>query len=266
MHKSNLMKEGMKKEVGQGSTLRLHKDPWLPSIPPRPPMVNPLLDPDSVGFSMLISGNSEEWNLQMVRQVYSEEDTRLMCQVGGVYSSEGYFWMFNHHGNYTVKSGYWVWLHRIKETSKSGEILEPSLNPIFKAVWNAKTIPKIQNFMWRCLSNCLAVSANMFQKRLTPEKQCPRCGLNDETVNHVLFECPFARVVWAESPLAYLFLSSPTGWIYVNFARGLLPNEDRDEEDKERRNIFPWLVWRIWKAINDFCFSNLPDRGRPSCG
>lgn len=102
-------------------------------------------------------------------------------------------------------SGYWVWLNRIKDSPTRNEILEPSLSPLFKAIWEMKTIPKLQNFMWRCLTNSLAVAVNMAQKRLTRVKDCPRCGDKEETVNHVLFQCSFARVVWALSPLGQLF-------------------------------------------------------------
>lgn len=41
----------------------------------------------------------------------------------------------------------------------------------------------------------------MARKHISKEAGCLRCGNEDETVNHVLFRCPFARLVWAISPI-----------------------------------------------------------------
>ncbi|CAA7018268.1 unnamed protein product [Microthlaspi erraticum] len=79
-----------------------------------------------------------------------------------------------------------------------------------------------------------------------------RCGIAPEIVNHTLFECPPALQVWALSPIPTVPSQFPTGSIFGNLAHLFweLPQDDMME-------IFPWLVWYIWKSHNDKVLSNI---------
>lgn len=146
-----------------------------------------------------------------------------------------------------------MWHTRVRKRTDLA-VTNPNLNPLYQAIWQVQTIPKIQNFLWRALSNCLAVGSNMSRKRLTRFPECPRCGFREETVNHVLFQCPFARLVWALSPLAPLFYHVPTDSLYSNFASCLLMDSPEGREVHSQHAIWPWLIWRLWKARNEICF------------
>lgn len=118
-------------------------------------------------------------------------------------------------------------------------------------------MPKIPGFLWRMLANRLVVANNMSQKRLTKSKECPRCGLEEETVNYDLFTCPYARIIWPFSPMAFLFYPASTDSIYQNMATLLIyDKQGRDDDFVERMKGWPWILWRLWKARNDLCFSN----------
>jgi len=204
-----LMQEGMRKEFGDGHTLRIAFDPWLPSKPPRPPRVQPGLNPYTLHISMIKDFDSDEWNWTAVKSIFVQEDIHLIGQVRPSFrpGKTRFSWIYNHNGDYSVKSGYCVWQKCFKKKI-SEEVLNPNLHSIFQALWKANTSPKIKNFLWRGLSNCLAVGSNMTKKRLTKAGECPRCGSHDETVNHVLFHCSFARLVGALSSLLYVLSSA----------------------------------------------------------
>lgn len=40
-------------------------------------------------------------------------------------------------------------------------------------------------------------------------------------------------------------------------AEELLGRPENSREEHKRIQIFPWLLWRLWKARNDLCFSNI---------
>lgn len=69
----------------------------------------------------------------------------------------------------------------------------------------------------------------MASKKLTKDKRCPRCGFKDETINHVSFPCPYARLVWVISLMAMLMFPYPAYSMYTNMAKCLIPARDRDE-------------------------------------
>lgn len=114
-----------------------------------------------------------------------------------------------------------------------------SLEPIFQQIWKLETSPKIKHFLWKCISEALSKDAS-----------CLRCGSDSESVNHVLFQCPYARLVWAMSPIlrrSQAILSTPTS-IRFSLLIKSIPKDNIDEK------LVPWLLWRIWKNRNDFQF------------
>lgn len=106
----------------------------------------------------------------------------------------------NKTGSYTVKSGYWVQTNVLNKLT-SVEEDQPSLDRLYQLAWGTDMSPKIHHFLWRCISNSLPVAGNMARKHISKEAGCLRCGNEDEIVNHVLFQCPFSRLLWAISPI-----------------------------------------------------------------
>lgn len=72
-------------------------------------------------------------------------------------------------------------------------------------------------------------------------------------MNHILFTCPYARLVWALS----LIPAPPSGeWtesLYANVHR-ILSWALSEKADKEWRKAGPWILWRLWKSRNNYLF------------
>lgn len=45
----------------------------------------------------------------------------------------------------------------------------------------------------------LAVTSNLTHRHMRCDNHCPRCGVDDETMNHAIFECPPALQTWAHA-------------------------------------------------------------------
>ena len=73
----------------------------------------------------------------------------------------------------------------------------------------------------------------------------------DESTNHVLFECPPALQTWALSRIPSSPAIFPSSSIFTNmdYLFWRLPKE-------EDLNYYPWILWYIWKARNDKIYSN----------
>lgn len=74
---------------------------------------------------------------------------------------------------------------------------EPSVTSLINQVWSSNTARKIKHFMWQALSNCVPVCSRLADWHCHSNRTCQRCGHDDETVNHMLFECPPATQTWA---------------------------------------------------------------------
>ncbi|KAF3496442.1 hypothetical protein DY000_02054684 [Brassica cretica] len=103
------------------------------------------------GISSSSGAHSEgrrEWNEDLIREVLSEEEWREIQKIrpGGPACKDSYCWDFTPSGHYTVNSDYWVAANLLK-AKEVEEILQPSLDGLFQAVWKADTSPKIHNFM-----------------------------------------------------------------------------------------------------------------------
>ncbi|XP_010467994.1 PREDICTED: uncharacterized protein LOC104747994 [Camelina sativa] len=103
--------------------------------------------------------------------------------------------------------------------------------------------------MWQVLTGCVAVTANLRKRGISCD---PVCGYEEETINHTLFECHSARQVWALSlfPTAQGVFPSTSVLTNLDFFFWRF-------KDIPSHEIFPWILWYIWKARNDKLFSNL---------
>lgn len=53
--------------------------------------------------------------------------------------------------------------------------------------------------MWQVLSGCLETCQYLVYRHLGTKKDYPRCGADNESINHMLFECPPTLQFWAMS-------------------------------------------------------------------
>ena len=57
--------------------------------------------------------------------------------------------------------------------------------------------PKVRNFIWRACANILPTRESLHQRRVNVDAWCELCCQQPESAGHLLWECPFARNVWA---------------------------------------------------------------------
>ena len=82
----------------------------------------------------------------------------------------------------------------------------------------------------------------------------PRCGESKESVTHAIFECPPALQVWSlsatpTSPSIFLVRSVYANMDYLFWRKNIIIELELD------RDLYPWIIWYIYKALNDKLFS-----------
>ncbi|WZZ34167.1 hypothetical protein YC2023_017568 [Brassica napus] len=127
---------------------------------------------------------------------------------------------------------------------------------LWRDLWKTKTSPKLRHFLWRAVSGALAVEERLLSRGIHVDPTCSLCGLGQEMICHVLFNCPMAQSVLEQAP----GLCPPNGFsqssVFLNILHLLKCSRDGGI-DKLMRLAFPWILWQLWKARNEFCFERV---------
>lgn len=104
-------------------------------------------------------------------------------------------WPYTKHGNYSSKSGY------ILLSSASNNNTPTNQNSIpqtvnFKAIWKLKCPPEIRLFLWKVANNGLSTFQRLHRLHLTTTNNCPICNTQQESEQHLIFDCPNSKVIW----------------------------------------------------------------------
>ena len=175
-------------------------------------------------------------------------------------------WSFTESGKYSVKSWFRVkslYPDRVQRPLYFG----PNIKHLLAFSWKLKCPPKLRHFVWHILSGTLPVSKNLKAREIDCDTRCSMCGVDEESTNHVLFECPTALQTWALSrilPLRQFFhhLQFSLVWIiysgdcrrrmflvisleyYGIYGRQEMIRFTRTEMETRWR-FFGWLTWNV---------------------
>ena len=201
----------------------------------------------------LIDPVSRIWNLKVIRSLVDPHDANIIEGIPlsrtQVVDKDG--WHFTNNGRYTVKSGYQV-EQVYPDKDKPAKFYGPTVDILKAFCWKVKCPPKMKHFLWQLISGCIAVKKNLKARGMQGEMSCDRCGASEESINHVFFECPPARQIWALSKISSNPDNFPTGSLFFNMDH--LFWRVRPQIDDHQ---FAWILWYIWKGRNNKVFSNI---------
>ena len=77
------------------------------------------------------------------------------------------------------------------------KVFGPTVDILKVFCWSVRCPPKMKHFLWQLVSGCIAVKKNLRAGRIQGKICCARCAAQEESINHVFFECLPAIQVWA---------------------------------------------------------------------
>lgn len=205
----------------------------------------------------LIDKEARNWNSEILDDLFYPMDIELIVKHKPVVSKEDFWcWVHSKSGEYSVKSGYWLAFKTNKSELIQKATMEPSLNGLKELVWSIQTAPKIKLFLWRVLSAALPVADQLRQKGIKMDTRCQLCGGEGESINHLLFTCSVARQLWALSGIPSPKGGFDSSALFANF-HFLCETRKNLRVPEQVRNLFPWVLWRLWKNRNKLTFENI---------
>lgn len=147
-----------------------------------------------------------------------------------------------------MKSAYWLSTHLPDNAPPQPP---PGNLELKHMLWRLKTAPKIKHFFWKLLSGALPTGDILRHRYIHGDSDCKRCCRGTETIQHLFFDCEYARAIWRGSGIPNPVLYDPTtNW------------EDKVKaifsfnscETVYLRQLPLWIVWRLWKSRNILTF------------
>lgn len=191
-----MLKRGIKWHIGNGESVGVWTDNWLPTYPPTAP--TPLHNNvvPSLKVNDLFLKDTSVWDIARLKALIHPMDISLIQNIRPSITGaqDRASWIYSSNGAYTVKSGY-----NLLRAEKG----QSSHNPIalFKSLWRMQFPSKLKHFWWRVLHNALLVAFKLKQRTIINDSVCSVCGEKDETVNHLLFQCRVSKEVWDLVPI-----------------------------------------------------------------
>jgi hypothetical protein len=76
---------------------------------------------------------------------------------------------------------------------------------IWKGMWSLQLPNAAKNFMSRACHDLLPTKDTLVRQKIILDPSCPLCGLEAETLYHILWECSSAMDVWGADASARVF-------------------------------------------------------------
>lgn len=135
-----------------------------------------------------------QWKLGLLQHILTMQEIEAILKIPIVVEQRDdlLVWHPNKSGLYSVKFGYVV--------ARSLQGKEPEVRASFsttidenmwKSLWNLNIPLKLRHFLWRVCHHLLATKVGLHKRKCGSSPICPICLSDAETVEHLLFDCPW---------------------------------------------------------------------------
>lgn len=114
-----LLKAGVRRNLGNGMSIKIFQDPWIP----RPVTFKILMNRGHDNENLLVAEfitSSVRWDVSKLHQYLCREDVEVITQLPiSRTAPDTWVWHYDKNGKYTVKSGYKLCMLSSQATSSS---------------------------------------------------------------------------------------------------------------------------------------------------
>jgi hypothetical protein len=145
-----------------------------------------------------------------------------------------FIWIFSTSGRFTTNSAYL----QVKSKSANTAVLLGTSSDFWKKLWKLNLNDRLRLFLWKIAWNILPTRERINSLFSVADRasHCPLCKSGEDSLQHLFFQCAFARIIWCHSPwpidYAALIFGTLLDWIKVILSPGLTLHIPKDDHHK----------------------------------
>lgn len=151
-----------------------------------------------------------------------------------------HIWLPTSSGEYSAKSAY-KWF-----------LAGSTLFELTERIWKSWAPPRCKFFVWLTSLNRCWTADTLARRGLDHQESCPLCDQQEETVQHILVSCVFARDIWFQvlSKVGLQFLSPGTADVVFQECWREAESKVPKIQKKGFNSIVILVAWWLWKHRN----------------
>ncbi|KAG7576033.1 Ribonuclease H domain [Arabidopsis thaliana x Arabidopsis arenosa] len=257
LHGRVLLRKGLRQGIGDGASTSVWTGQWLMDGRMRAPLMKNIIVDLELLVEDLIDPVTKTWDPISLQEHFYQRDIDIISKLKPVVSCPDFMvWQHNKSGEYSVRSGYWLASKDQNSASLFEANAQPSTNAIKELTWDTMAPSKLKVFMWKAISGAIPVADKLASRGISLDSRCQVCGLEGESINHLLFVCTLARQVWAMMGIPSPVNGFVDHALFHNLHYVLMLAKNPKVQINNRRAI-PWILWLLWKNRNNLVFEGM---------
>lgn len=198
----DLLKKGIVWRVGNGESIKVWEDPWLPCGTTRRP-ITPRRGILISRVAELIDPITESWDVGLVESIFWPEDVpKILAIPVHAGMEDAIAWHYDSKGIFSVKSAYRVLCDDQNRRSRYDSAASSSKDgakskKVWGRIWDMEAPSRLKHFLWHLAHNSLALRVNLKHRGVKVEDdRCFLCHRDGEDGGHLFFKCKQVRAIW----------------------------------------------------------------------
>ncbi|XP_042944649.1 uncharacterized protein LOC122278535 [Carya illinoinensis] len=246
---TRLMVKGCRWRVGDGESINIWTDIWLPGQNQTPLGLYQESRSSCQRVAQLIDGETGWWEIEIVRRTLPPREASdvLRIPLGPSPREDKLIWHYENSGEYTVRSAYRLFWSIKNHRVEGGCSNYQALRGFWKQLWSMPIPHRVRVFSWRACKHGLPTLQNLRVKKVVSEDTCKFCHEGREDTSHALIYCPSILPLW-KSLFGFLFRGGNQQGFMEIAMRVTKEGQPRDLEK------FFLMAWSFWYRRNLFYF------------
>lgn len=127
------------------------------------------------------------------------------------------------------------------------------VSPTAEFTWKSRAPLQCRFFSWLAIKNRCWTSDRLARRGLPHQDACPLCDQLEETIDHILLQCVFARQVWTVM-CAGMRAPAWAPTTKVTLVDWCSEKTRGEHSDRDIRTILTLGLWTLWKHRNAIVF------------
>ena len=248
MSAQHLVREGAWWRVGNGNSIRVWGDEWLPSFSTYKVASPRMFLHQDTKVNELIDQATGGWKKNVINALFMPFEAEVIkgIPLSSRLPLDKLIWVETPNGKFSVRSAYGVAMRLSKPEDKGANSDNSKMRLFWRTLWGVPLPHKVRHFAWRACKDVLPTKASLKKRNMVQDQTCDGCRAGAETTGRLFWSCPKAREVWSWSMLAVLPIrDSVQSFIELLWK---LMVEDRVDEDKVAQVVC--IAWTMWNNRN----------------